>query len=142
MDDEQREQEGEIAFDIAVNTLQTADNLRDMGFGEAGDVFERNALLAAQQALESGYTPEPGAPPADPFEVLRHPLPPLPTPIPGEQTSMGPITKDEERRAIEHTKEWEDIKDRLGEGPDVHLDPSEPQVLPGGQRFPPIFKAD
>jgi hypothetical protein len=59
------------------------------------------------------------------------------------QTSMGPITKDEERRAIEHTKEWEDIKSRLGEGPDVHLDPNVPrEPIPEGSPPPPIFLPD
>jgi hypothetical protein len=57
-----------------------------------------------------------------------------------KQTSMGPITKDEERRANEHTKEWEDIKRRLGEGPDVHLDPNVPKTpIPGGSPPPKIF---
>jgi len=126
MDDEQREEQGEIAFDIAVNTFQTADNLRDMGFGEAGDVLERQAQWAADEARRLGYAPEP--------------TPPEP-PLPGEQTSMGPITKGEWDRSVEHTKEWEDIKDRLGEGPDVHLDPNvTTEPIPRGSPPPRIFK--
>jgi hypothetical protein len=68
---------GKTDMKIAINTMETADNLRKMGYDEAGDVMEKEAGWAARQALQHGYVDEPKPPPEA---------------MPGMQTTIGPYT--------------------------------------------------
>jgi hypothetical protein len=151
MGDEERKQEGEIAFDIAVNTFQTADNLRDMGFAEAGDVFEHQAQWAEQQARELGHQSDLNAQQQAELEAREPSLPKLDMTLPVDPIiydddhprpqTMNPISPDERRRSIEHGEWVEETRRHFGETPhhEPHIDPAEPEVLTElpGQRLAP-----
>jgi hypothetical protein len=114
LDDKEREEQGKVDFDIAVSTFEMADDFKQLGFDQAGDALDQEARKFANEAHQLGYTPPPTPPPM---------------PLPGEQTSMGPISKHDEERAIQHGKDVESVRKSLDDHPEPHTDPDPPRIV-------------
>jgi hypothetical protein len=78
--------EAETDMHIAINSYETAANLRKMGFDGAADELEKAGAVAAQQAIREGYQEPPPQPPYIPpgWEQKGRNMPPEPA------TTMGP----------------------------------------------------
>ncbi len=95
MSDEQPKKsnpEADMSMHIAVNTFETAANLRKMGYDGAADELEKAGTAAAQQAAREGYVePEPQQPYIPPgWEQKGRGQAPEPATTMGPRSSGGP----------------------------------------------------
>ena len=68
--------EGESTeFEVGANTIETAGNLRRMGFSDGADVLEHTGHALVQEAMRLSHRESPPLPPA---------------PVPDEQAPLGP----------------------------------------------------
>ena len=117
--------EAEMDMHIAVNTFETAGNLRKMGYDGAADELEKAGAVAAQQAAREGYhEPPPSEPDIPPgWEQKGRGQAPEPA------TTMGPAP--EGQGGPLEPPEW----------PDYH-EPGEPYEPEGDNRpeiEPPVI---
>ena len=132
MDDEKpRNPDADLEMNVAVNAQITSDNIRKMGFDEAAETLHDTAHEIATKAVHDGWVEPPRRPPdLPPGWEQEGDNPPHPA------TTMGPISKGDEERAIEYGKQVEEARRALGETPEPHADPHV-QTTPIGEGDPP-----
>jgi hypothetical protein len=132
MDDEKpRNPDADLEMDVAVNTQLSSENFRKMGFEGAADTLHNSAHEIASKAVQDGWVePARQRPDLPPGWEQEGDNPPHPA------TTMGPISKEDEERAIEYTKHVEEVRRSLGESDPPHADPHV-QTTPIGEGDPP-----